>query len=249
MSVAAGIEQPLQLRRHGRLVADDRCVGRTGDAAVGEDPLVVRQRPVDRELLRRGLSRLVDVVVHGHGQPGDDPRRRAAGVGRRLADQREHVRIHRSGVGHPQDRAVGHRAGDAQQARRERGDEQLHRLGEWLRSGTAQGELVTGDVDGLAVQQPSDDVDVLLGVAPGRGVGDAVHPLDHRRVRRTDAEGEPGPSHRPRCRGRTVGLQHRVRRVRLQHRRAELDATSSPGRRRPSASPGRRPRRSGTTAC
>ena len=75
MSVAPGVEQVLELRGHRRLVADDRGVARSGRAAVGEDPLIVGQLPVELELPGRDRARLAHVVVHGHGQTGDDARR------------------------------------------------------------------------------------------------------------------------------------------------------------------------------
>ena len=82
--------------------------------------------------------------MDGDGQSGDDARRRAPGVGGGLADARGDVRLDRLGVAHPQDRAVGDRAGDAQQPRREGRDEQLHRLGHGLRGDAAQRQLLAG---------------------------------------------------------------------------------------------------------
>ena len=154
MSVAPASSRPCSSAATRGLVADDRRVGRVVDAAVVEDPLVVRELAVDRELLGGDGAGLGDVVVDGDGQAGDDPRRRAPGVGGGLADPRGDVRLDRLGVAHPQDRPVGDRTGDTQQARREGGDEQLHRLGDRLgrRRRAASGRRPS-NVDGLAVQQ------------------------------------------------------------------------------------------------
>src|SRR5829696_7189534 len=67
-----GGEEGLQLARHRRLVADDGGVGRPGDAAPVEDPLVVGQLAVHGEVLGRRGAGLLDVVVDGDGQPGHD---------------------------------------------------------------------------------------------------------------------------------------------------------------------------------
>ncbi len=54
-------------------------------------------------------------------------------------------------------------------------------------------------------------------------VVEAVAVFDRRPVRRTDPEREARSLERRRDRGRPIGLQHRVARVRLEHRRTQLD--------------------------
>ena len=58
---------------------------------MGQDPLIVRELAVDRELAGGDRSGLGDIVVHGDGDAGDDAWRRAPGVGGRLGDARRGV--------------------------------------------------------------------------------------------------------------------------------------------------------------
>ena len=91
MSVAPASSRSWSCRGHRCLVTDDRRVGRAGRAAVGEDPLIVGQVPVELELPGRDRARLAHVVVHGHGQTGDDSGRGPTGVVRSLGDARRDV--------------------------------------------------------------------------------------------------------------------------------------------------------------
>jgi hypothetical protein len=191
---------------------------------VGEDPLVVRQRAVHRELPLGDGAGLGHVVVHRHREAGDDPRRRPTrGLGGG-SDARGDVRGDGGGVGHPEDRAVRVLSRDAQQARAERRDQD--RDGEPLgqRGGLhVDAEVLAGEGHGLAPQDRADDLHVLLGVAAGVGVVEALHQLDHRLVRRTDAQGQPGTAHGHRRSRRPGSLQRGMAGVGLEHGCAELD--------------------------
>ena len=136
----------------------------------------------------------VDVVVDGHRQTGDDPRRRPAGGAGGVVDHRrdmlgDHLRCRQ-----PEHGAVGDLARHPQQARPERRHEDGDGVvGRHHPAGAVHRPVVAVDIDRVAPQQPDDDPHVLLGVGPGRVVVEPVHVADHRLVRRPDAEGETGP--------------------------------------------------------
>jgi hypothetical protein len=139
-----------ELRRDGFLVADDGGVGRPGGVAVGQDPLVVRQRSVHGELLGGGLASLVDVVVHHDRQAGDDAGSGSPGGNGGGVDAGADEGLDGALVGHPEDRAVGVLTGYPQESSRQRGDQHGHRMGSGLEAGAAQGEIGSLLVDRLA---------------------------------------------------------------------------------------------------
>ena len=132
-------------------------------------------------------------------------------------------------VRHPENGAVGDLASDAQQARRERGDQERNRDRRWRGRGAAvRVDVVAVEVDGLAAQERREHTDVLLGVTARRRVGVAIHALDDRRVRRPDSQREARPAERV---GDGEGaLRHLqwMHRIRLHDRGAELDRARRP---------------------
>ena len=213
------------------------------------DPLVVRSVGVHRGAGRDLRPGLGDVVVHGQREPRHDAGRRATRRSRSRGDPRGDVLLDRRGGRHPEDRPVGVLAGDAEQPGRQGGEEHRDRVrgrdGPFLRP---HRPVLAFELEVLAPQQGREDPHVLLGVAARVLVGHPVDAAHVRLVRRPHPEREAGTAHRRGHRRGPLGLQERVAGVGLQHRGAELDASTSPGRRGPSPPAGRPARRWRTRA-
>ena len=118
----AVIAQPdaAERRRDDRVEVDEAGVVRRRPAPTGRDRRVVLAvRGVRRRRVRR-RSEQHDRDPRSVGpHPGHDPRGLPAGTFGRRRDRRSDVRADGPLVGHPEDRAVGLLAGDAEQPRRE----------------------------------------------------------------------------------------------------------------------------------
>ena len=96
--------------------------------------------------------------MRGSGRPG---------FGGGPSDPRGDVGFDRRRVGHPGDRAGRVLARHPQQPRLECADEDGNLDAPQVGRSGVDAELLTGVVDGVASQERGEDLDVLLGVAPG----------------------------------------------------------------------------------